>query len=375
MLPGLPAPSSPHAVTSNNTSSSPTSRSRLRGLSYLRSYASAHGSHHHSNNNNSNNNNNHTHSPAAPVVVTATNASTASPAYGGRGGAGQAPVFTAPTGRRASPGEQQASRASTNAGSISISTSTMPARGAPIVTTSPWAIPTPGYNPSVPHGHALSSSAPSAHGVVNPAALQPRSDSKTNQGAPVRSIGETLTGAATNPPAVRAPTTGAPAPPRLNGAAPEPPIASIRFTPHIDIRSPRESLTFTPIERVLRTGEEVIRVGRYSERDIVPNPRDANGINTSPVGFKSKVVSRRHCEFWFEKNQWYVKDVKSSSGTFLNHIRLSGPGNESRPFAIYDGDILQLGIDFKGGEEPIFRCVKIRVELNRAWQKGLNQFK
>lgn len=142
----------------------------------------------------------------------------------------------------------------------------------------------------------------------------------------------------------------------------------------MDIRASREALTFSPIERVLRTGQEVIRVGRYSERDNGPTARDQGGINTAPVGFKSKVVSRRHCEFWYDNGQWFVKDVKSSSGTFLNHIRLSAPGVESKAFPIFDGDVLQLGIDFKGGEEPIFRCVKIRVELNRAWQKGLNNF-
>lgn len=70
-----------------------------------------------------------------------------------------------------------------------------------------------------------------------------------------------------------------------------------------------------------------------------------------------------------------MRDVKSSSGTFLNHLRLSAPGMESKAYALHDGDILQLGIDFKGGEEQIFRCVKIRVELNRAWQKSLNNFK
>lgn len=40
-----------------------------------------------------------------------------------------------------------------------------------------------------------------------------------------------------------------------------------------------------------------------------------------------------------------------------------------------DGDVVQLGIDFRGGEEMIFRCVKIRIECNRGWQKALNNFK
>jgi pSer/pThr/pTyr-binding forkhead associated (FHA) protein len=126
--------------------------------------------------------------------------------------------------------------------------------------------------------------------------------------------------------------------------------------------------------RILPTGQEVIKVGRYSERDSQPN-QAANVPSAAPVGFKSKVVSRRHCEFWCTGGIWFIKDVKSSSGTFLNHIRLSPPGTESRPFPVKDGDIVQLGIDFKGGEEMIFRCVKIRVELNKGWQTGPSSFK
>ena len=151
-------------------------------------------------------------------------------------------------------------------------------------------------------------------------------------------------------------------------------LPSIRFSAHQDLRSARPSLVFSPMARILPTGSETIRVGRYSERDAQP-VQPPNIPSAAAVGFKSKVVSRRHCEFWYQEGRWYIKDVKSSSGTFLNHIRLSSPGTESRPFPVNDGDIVQLGIDFKGGEEMIFRCVKIRVELNRGWQSGLNNFK
>ncbi|KAI0881885.1 RING finger protein [Annulohypoxylon maeteangense] len=150
-------------------------------------------------------------------------------------------------------------------------------------------------------------------------------------------------------------------------------LPTIRFSAFYDARSNRPSLSFTPISRTLPTGKEAIKVGRYSEREnhaLVP----INTPSSAPVGFKSKVVSRRHCEFWFEKGKWYIKDVKSSSGTFLNHIRLSAPGTESKPFPINDGDIVQLGIDFKGGEEMIYRCVKMRIELNRGWQSKPNTF-
>ncbi|KAI0477016.1 SMAD/FHA domain-containing protein [Xylaria cf. heliscus] len=150
-------------------------------------------------------------------------------------------------------------------------------------------------------------------------------------------------------------------------------LPSIRLSAFYDQRASRPSLSFTPVARTLPTGKETIRVGRYSERENHA-PVPMNAPSAAPVGFKSKVVSRRHCEFWFEKGKWYIKDVKSSSGTFLNHIRLSAPATESKPYPINDGDIVQLGIDFKGGEEMIYRCVKMRIELNRGWQAKPNTF-
>jgi hypothetical protein len=151
-------------------------------------------------------------------------------------------------------------------------------------------------------------------------------------------------------------------------------LPSIRFIPHQDPRAGRPSLQFPTITRTLPDESAIIRVGRYSERDNLPEA-PSNLPSAAAVGFKSKVVSRKHCELWCKEGSWYIKDVKSSSGTFLNHIRLSQPNVESKPFRIKDGDIIQLGIDFRGGEEMIFRCVKIRVECNRGWQQGLNAFK
>ncbi|OCL07719.1 hypothetical protein AOQ84DRAFT_294567 [Glonium stellatum] len=151
------------------------------------------------------------------------------------------------------------------------------------------------------------------------------------------------------------------------------PLPSIRFIPHQDPRATRPSLVFPTISRTLPDESAVIRVGRYSERDNIPEI-PPNVPSAAAVGFKSKVVSRKHCEFWCSNSQWYIKDVKSSSGTFLNHIRLSQPNVESKPFKVKDGDVVQLGIDFRGGEEMIFRCVKIRIECNRGWQQGLNNF-
>ncbi|KAJ5946281.1 E3 ubiquitin-protein ligase DMA2 [Penicillium verhagenii] len=187
-----------------------------------------------------------------------------------------------------------------------------------------------------------------------------------------------------------------PVPPPATTPSPEPPTASdaldlptttldaqspatkqratIRFFPYQDTyQNSRPSLPFVPVARTLPSESCVIRVGRYSERDGIPIPNPTEPSD-APVGFKSKVVSRKHCEFMYVNGQWHVKDVGSSSGTFLNHMRLSQPNMQSRLYTIKDGDIVQLGIDFRGGEEMIFRCVRIRIECNRSWQQQPNEF-
>lgn len=202
------------------------------------------------------------------------------------------------------------------------------------------------------------------------------------QGRPPRNLGQTATPDA--PTSSPEPTAAASDTPALTGTTPAenqpsaskpPQKATVRFFPYQDsYQSSRPSLPFIPISRTLPSESCVIRVGRYSERDGIPNPNPSEPSD-SPVGFKSKVVSRKHCEFMFINGQWHIKDVGSSSGTFLNHMRLSQPNMVSRLYSIKDGDIVQLGIDFRGGEEMIFRCVRIRIECNRAWQKQQNEFK
>lgn len=198
-----------------------------------------------------------------------------------------------------------------------------------------------------------------------------RRHTSSNQQAPVN---DTTTDTASRPANQRSQSARTTSGTKDSAEEPKSSLPTIRFHPHQEIRNGRPSLTFTPVSRTLPSEHSIIRVGRYSEREGVPSA-NPTAPSDAPVGFKSKVVSRKHCEFCFVDGQWQIKDVASSSGTFLNHIRLSQPNTESRLFPIKDGDIVQLGIDFRGGEEMIFRCVKIRIECNRAWQKKPNNFK
>ncbi|KAJ5207885.1 Zinc finger C2H2 [Penicillium cf. viridicatum] len=160
------------------------------------------------------------------------------------------------------------------------------------------------------------------------------------------------------------PGAGDPPPPKS-----ELPEATIRFLPYQDPpKTLKPSLLFTAVTRTLPPGSYVIPVGRYSERDGIPinNPTKPSDAH---VGFKSKVVSRQHCEFLYINGQWHIKDVGSSSGTFLNHVRLSEQDVVSSQYSIKDGDIVRLGVNLRGKEDMVFRCVRIRIECSRSWQQ------
>ncbi|KAJ3724381.1 hypothetical protein C8R42DRAFT_448470 [Lentinula raphanica] len=164
------------------------------------------------------------------------------------------------------------------------------------------------------------------------------------------------------------------------------PFHRLRLVPHLESR---RSLHFDPITRDMRTGDPVLRIGRFTDRS--GNSQNGGGVNNNnpnsfKLAFKSKVVSRAHAELWVESSsapsstapgsavKFFIKDTKSSSGTFLNHVRLSPANTESRPYQIKDGDILQLGVDYQGGSEDIYKSVRIRVEIGREWQSGANKF-
>ncbi|KAF9109981.1 hypothetical protein BGX27_006939 [Mortierella sp. AM989] len=138
-------------------------------------------------------------------------------------------------------------------------------------------------------------------------------------------------------------------------------VPHIRIVPHLD--APR-SLHFDVVDKDVPEGF-ILKIGRFTDKQSLPNR----------VTFKSKVVSRGHAEIFTENGKFFVRDTKSSSGTFLNHARLSPPGIESKPTPLKDGDIIQLGVDYQGGTQEIYRCVKMRLELNRSWQQQSNPFR
>ncbi|KAI8364001.1 SMAD/FHA domain-containing protein [Choanephora cucurbitarum] len=151
----------------------------------------------------------------------------------------------------------------------------------------------------------------------------------------------------------------------LTTCSPPPPAPSkpsttskvrIKLVPNVGIAN--RCFVFDVVDRELERGGPVLKLGRYSDRTIV----------SDRLSFKSKVVSRYHAEIWLSDidGKIYIKDSGSSSGTFVNHIRLTAANTESTsPHEIMDGDLIQLGVDYKGGIEPMYRAVRMRLEVNR----------
>lgn len=142
---------------------------------------------------------------------------------------------------------------------------------------------------------------------------------------------------------------------------------AIRFTPAIDHSSIHPYMFFGPIIRKLKPGMSLI-IGRYTEKS--KKAATAAAGSSDPVVFKSKVVSRKHAELSVDdQGRWFIQDVGSSSGLFLNHVRLSMPNVASSKVTLREGDILQFGVDYRGGSEEMYRCVKVKVEVNESWKK------
>ncbi|KAG2172863.1 hypothetical protein INT43_000213 [Umbelopsis isabellina] len=132
----------------------------------------------------------------------------------------------------------------------------------------------------------------------------------------------------------------------------------VRIVPSLENNA--RCVVFNVIDRELSPGT-VLRIGRFTDR----------GNDENRITFKSKVVSRSHCELWVDMHgKLHIKDTKSSSGTFVNHVRLSAAGQTSTSHLLSDSDTVQLGVDYQGGVDEIFRAVRMKIEINRPIQSS-----
>ncbi|KAI0077601.1 hypothetical protein K474DRAFT_1661536 [Panus rudis PR-1116 ss-1] len=98
-----------------------------------------------------------------------------------------------------------------------------------------------------------------------------------------------------------------------------------------------------------------VKIGRQTNAKTVPAER--NGF------FDSKVLSRQHAEVWEEGGKIFIKDVKSSNGTFINSERLSPEGHESEPFELKTDDVVEFGIDIVGEDNKTIIHHKVAAKV------------
>ncbi|KAJ5808074.1 hypothetical protein N7474_009343 [Penicillium riverlandense] len=108
---------------------------------------------------------------------------------------------------------------------------------------------------------------------------------------------------------------------------------------------------------------DVLRIGRQTNAKTVPTP--VNGF------FDSKVLSRQHAEIWADKaGKIWIRDVKSSNGTFVNGHRLSPENRESEPHELRENDTLELGIDIVGEDQNTIVHHKVSAKVEHAGVYG-----
>ncbi|KAF5132897.1 putative protein C3H7.13 [Metarhizium anisopliae] len=102
-----------------------------------------------------------------------------------------------------------------------------------------------------------------------------------------------------------------------------------------------------------------LRIGRQTNQKTIPTA--TNGF------FDSKVLSRQHAEIYAERNgKIYIRDVKSSNGTFVNGTRLSQENRESEPHELQTADHLELGIDIVSEDQKTVVHHKVAAKVEHA---------
>jgi len=80
--------------------------------------------------------------------------------------------------------------------------------------------------------------------------------------------------------------------------------------------------------------------------------------------FDCKVLSRAHAKILFEDGKFYLVDTSSSNGSFVNNIRLSKCGEESKVTQVYTGDLIRFGSDVVDKAKNVTqKCIVAKLKL------------
>ena len=111
-------------------------------------------------------------------------------------------------------------------------------------------------------------------------------------------------------------------------------------------------LTDTTGQQVAESSGAALRFGRDPDASVVVR------------GEAARVASVRHAELRFEHGAWFLADLSSKNGTFLNGKRVS------TPTAVKQGDVIRFG---ESGPEYSVATIAADLEATLAEHPGLTQ--
>ena len=189
---------------------------------------------------------------------------------------------------------------------------------------------------------------------------EPVSGLSTARGQPLTMPSSGQSAASTMTSTLQHPTSGLlsqHAQPQQNGFRPEHQQAQRTDSTALLVLQPL-TCTFDRKQIVVPFFPEVHKIGRQTNQKTIPAA--TNGY------FDSKVLSRQHAEIWADRNgKIWIRDVKSSNGTFVNGVRLSQENKESEPHELREQDTLELGIDIVSEDQKsiVHHKVSAKVEM------------
>lgn len=82
-------------------------------------------------------------------------------------------------------------------------------------------------------------------------------------------------------------------------------------------------------------GDQEIRIGRQVEASKIR----WNNLDLDVYDAQQNTISRRHCHIYLQNGAFFIKDLESCNGTWLNGRRLE----PNKPVALSSRDYLQVG--------------------------------
>jgi len=119
-------------------------------------------------------------------------------------------------------------------------------------------------------------------------------------------------------------------PPR--GVAESGQAITMQFSVHQDVVGPRLFIATSGVALPIPLLDEVV-VGRLDPMQAL-----SPDLNLEPFGGGSAGVSRQHARLLRRVDGWYIEDLRSTNGTYLNEVRLL----PYRPVRIRSGDLLRF---------------------------------